>query len=83
MKLPRFIKDKSDLAETYRLLQENYVLIRNQFYFVMSHFETYPAISWLSFSHFVDKTGWNCLDTSLKAQDVDRIFIATNFEEVD
>ena len=41
----------------------------------------YPTISWLDFSAAC--VSWNVIDKNLSSQDIDRTFIATNFEEVD
>ena len=44
--------------------------------------KTYPTIDWLDFVAACNK--WGILtDKSLTQQDIDRIFIATNFEEED
>ena len=43
--------------------------------------KNYPTITWLEFSSLANT--WGIIGNGLSQTDVDRIFIATNFEEVD
>lgn len=48
--------------------------------------KSYPVIDWMDFVDACNKDGWKIVDSirkDLTSSDIDRIFIATNFEEED
>ena len=78
MKLRRFIKDDTDKNNTLRVLEENFPFLKNQFTRLIST-RSYPVIDWLDFVGECQK--WKIIDMDLTQNDIDRVFIATNFEE--
>ena len=80
-KLPKFIKDPEDLDNTFNVFKKNYGALKNQFVSQIANPKSYPVIDWLDFVEACDK--WGIIDKYLTSQDIDRIFIATNFEEED
>jgi hypothetical protein len=43
--------------------------------------DEYPSVAWMNFVNYTHQ--WKIVDKNLTQADIDRIFIATNFEEVD
>ena len=41
--------------------------------------DSYPSVDWIAFGNYADQ--WKIIDKDLSHSDIDRIFIATNFEE--
>ena len=81
-KLKKFIKDEDDLNKTFEVFRNCYGMLKNQFNTQIAS-KSYPVIDWLDFVDMCSKT-WLIIDgTTLTPQDVDRIFLATNFEEQD
>lgn len=81
-KLKKFIKDEDDLNKTYQIFRKCYGELKNQFNTQIAS-GSYPVIDWLDFVDMCQKT-WRVVDgSSLTSQDIDRIFLATNFEEQD
>ena len=81
------MKDESDREDTFKVFRKYYFKLKNQFVSQIANPKSYPVIDWLN---FVDAwhacSQWNIIEknrTSLQRMDVDRIFIATNFEEQD
>ena len=81
MKIKKFIKDKKDLADTKLVLRKYYGEIKKQFNTQISNPKSYPVVDWLDFGDSCQK--WKIIDKNLTSSDIDRIFIATNFEEED
>ena len=80
-KMPKFVKDKDDLNKSMKVLRKHYPNLKNQFISQIANPKSYPVIDWLD---FVDACNhWDIIDKNLTATDIDRIFIATNFEEED
>lgn len=79
-KLKKFIKDESDLAATFKVFRDCYGSLKNQFNTQIATVKSYPVIDWLDFVEYCSKV-WKVLDVDLTSSDVDRIFLATNFEE--
>lgn len=80
-KIPKFVKDESDREATYKVFRKYYFELKNQFVSQIANPKSYPVIDWLD---FVDACSqWKIIDKNLTSTDVDRIFIATNFEEED
>ena len=80
-KLPKFVRDASDLEKTWQVFKDDYGHLKNQFVSQIANPKSYPVIDWLD---FVDAcSAWQLVDKNLTSQDIDRIFIATNFEEED
>lgn len=80
-KLPKFIKDRVDLQNTYDVLLEYYPQIKNFYVNCIANPKSFPVIDWLDFVNI--SKDWGIIDASLTSTDVDRIFISTNYEEVD
>lgn len=81
-KIKNFIKDQDDLQKTLKVLRLYYRQIKQQFHSAISDPGSYPAIEWSNFTN-ATKT-WNIIDkVNLSQADIDRIFIATNYEEED
>jgi hypothetical protein len=76
----KFVKDKDDQDKIFQIFKKYFIQIRNQFLTKISNPKTYPAIEWLSYVNTCQK--WGIIDKNLTSTDVDRLFIATNFEEV-
>lgn len=81
MKIKKFIKDEKDLAQTKQVLKKYFGAIKNQFNTSIATPKSYPVVDWLDFVEMCHK--WKLVDKNLTSQDIDRIFISTNFEEED
>lgn len=81
MKNVKFIKDKEDLKATEAVLREYFAPLKSQFINQISNPKFYPVITWLDYS--LACAQWKIIDKNLTSTDVDRLFIATNYEEVD
>ena len=79
-KIPKFIKDEDDRANTFGVFRKHYGALKNQFLSCIAS-KSYPVIDWMDFVDACSK--WKLLDQDLTTVDIDRIFIATNFEEED
>lgn len=77
----KFIKDKEDLAATEAVLREYFVPLKAQYLNQISNPKFYPVITWLDYS--LATSQWRIVDRNLTSTDIDRLFIATNYEEVD
>lgn len=77
----KFIKDPCDLKATLEVLRQYFVPLKEQFLNQIANPKFYPVISWLDYSAAC--SNWNVIDRQLTSQDIDRTFIATNYEEVD
>jgi hypothetical protein len=80
-KLYRFIKNKEDFDQTRLVIRKHYAHIKNQFINQIAHAKSYPSIDWLDFVGHCNN--WKIIDKNLTSADVDRIFVATNYEEND
>lgn len=81
LKLPKFIKDEVDLKNTLAVLKTHFFNLRQQYVCQICTPKYYPCISWLEFTNITNS--WKIVGKGLTQTDVDRIFIATNYEEVD
>ena len=81
MKTHKFIKDKNQEEEVIDVLRDYYPELKDQFATQIGNIENYPVVSWLDFVNACKD--WKIVDKNLSQQDIDRIFIAVNFEEVD
>ena len=81
IKSDKFIKDQDDLDATHDVLREYFQPLKNQFLTQCSIPKFYPVITWMEFSRACKL--WNIYDKYLNTTDIDRLFIATNFEEED
>lgn len=86
MKLRKFIKSESDLASTFDMLELHYNRLKLQFRTMIGQSNSYPSVDFMAFGHYCDQ--WKIIESAsdktqytLTHQDIDRIFIATNFEE--
>jgi len=80
-KIYKFIKDPEELEQTFAVLRKHFQQIKNQFLVQIATIKAYPTAAWLD---FVDSCHhWKIIDKNLSSQDIDRVFIATNFEEED
>ena len=81
MKCNKFIKEEKDKNDTFDVMLKYYSNLKNQFINQIGSMKSYPVIDWLDFvSHCND---WGIVDKNLTQADIDRIFVATNFEEED
>jgi hypothetical protein len=80
-KIHKFIKDEYDREQTFKVLRKYYGNLKNQFVSQIANPKSYPVIDWLDFVDACEQ--WKIVDKNLTSQDIDRIFIATNFEEED
>jgi hypothetical protein len=86
-KIKKFMKDDpDDFLKTQEVLRKYYVPLKDQFICSVADPTSYPNANWINFVKICGTEGWNLIDnkkgTLLKA-DVDRIFIAVNYEEED
>lgn len=78
----RFIKEPDDLKATFKVLRRCYESLKHQFNTSIATVKSYPVIDWLDFVSQCH--AWKIVDrTNLTSADIDRIFVATNFEEED
>ena len=81
LKCHKFIKDKDDLKNVLSVLKSNFRFLKEQFLNQICSQKFYPNITWLEFTHACHV--WKIIDQNLTTQDVDRCFVAVNYEEVD
>ena len=81
MKIPKFIKDKGEIYEVMKVLRKYFPQLRDQFNNQIANPKFYPVIGWLDYVNSCRT--WEIIDQYLSATDIDRTFIAVNFEEVD
>ena len=81
IKSPKFIKDKDDLDATHSVLRKHFQLLKNEFLNLCSNPKFYPVITWLEFSKACKQ--WQLFDEYLSSSDIDRLFVAVNYEETD
>ena len=81
MKTFKFIKDPTDLADTLKVLKEHFVALKSEFLNMIANVKWYPVVTWLEYSQACKH--WQLFDQNLSPTDIDRIFIAVNYEEVD
>ena len=81
IKISGFVKDKDDIAATLDVLREYFEPLKNQFLTQCSIPKFYPVITWLEFSKGCKK--WQIFDKYLTSSDIDRLFVAVNYEEED
>ena len=82
MKCNKFIKDEEDLSKTFKVIRKYYGPLKNQFVSQIANEKSYPVIDWMDFVEACQT--WKIVDgKTLTTTDIDRIFIATNFEEED
>ena len=79
-KIYKFVKDKKDLAALSELLVTNYGEILEQYMWGQG-VSNYPSIDMVDFSKQCKL--WGCINKKdLSVSDIDRLFVAVNFEEV-
>lgn len=81
LKTPKFIKDSRQLQDVNDVLRKHFGLLKDQFIYQIADIKYYPVIGWMDYVHQCDS--WGFVGKDLTNQDIDRCFIATNFEEVD
>jgi hypothetical protein len=69
------------LQEVNDVLWVYYSELKDQFTTLIANIGCYPVVNWLDFVNACKD--WKIVDRNLTQQDIDRIFIAVNFEEVD
>jgi hypothetical protein len=79
-KIHRFVKDLDDRAAVFKMVKKYYSLLKDQFLSCIAT-KSYPVIDWMDFVSSCHK--WKVIDSDLTSMDIDRIFIATNYEEED
>ena len=81
MKTYKFIKREDDLKETHEVLRKYFGPLKNQFLNLCSNPKFYPVITWLEYSKACKQ--WDIFNKNLSSVDVDRLFVAVNYEETD
>lgn len=81
MKVKKFVKDAEEQTRVYQVFLKFYRELKAQFLSLIGNQKSYPSIDWLDFVGTC--SSWKIVDKNLTAGDIDRIFIATNFEEED
>ena len=81
IKTHKFIKDSNELAATLQVLKKYYRELKDQFQIQIATPKNYPVIGWLDYVNTCNQ--WGIVGEGLTGADIDRTFIATNFEEVD
>ena len=81
MKINKMVKDPAEVERIMLVLRKYYPQMRDQYINLIANKKSYPVINWLDYVNSC-KT-WKIIDRNLSSQDVDREFIAVNFEEVD
>ena len=78
-KIYKFIKEPSELDRVNNILKENYTLIFEQYIWGQA-MSNYPTVGMNDFTRL--SSIWKVIDKSLTISDIDRLFFAVNFEEV-
>ena len=84
IKLFKFIKDRDELEATKQVLKRHFPAIKEIFMNQICSEKFYPVITWMEFSNAVQM--WDIIGSDrgdLTLQDMDRAFVATNYEEVE
>ena len=81
MKIPKFIKDPEEANDVMRVLRKYFPQLKDQFLSQIANPKFYPVVGWLDYGNAC--TQWQIVDKNLTSTDIDRTFIAVNFEEVD
>lgn len=79
-KIQRFVKDEVQQQNIIAIVRKHYGTLKNQFLRLICC-KSYPVIDWLDFVQ--ECTNWKMIDMDLTSSDIDRIFIATNYEVSD
>ena len=89
LKTARFIKPEkeglpmTEIQNVHLVIQKYYGALYEQFVYQIASVNVYPVIGWLDFVRQTEH-GYKIVDgSSLTSGDVDRAFIACNFEEVE
>lgn len=69
------------MKDTELVLKEFFPLMKTEFMIAITNPKFYPVINMLDYSSACQS--WQVYDQNLTTSDVDRLFIATNYEEVD
>ena len=69
------IKDEEDLVKVHEIIAENFAALKKIFIYLSSK-SSYPALTQLDYSHFVQKS--KIIDRNVNISAVDRAFIGTN-----
>ena len=77
----KFIKNEEDQIATNEVLREYFGPLKNEFLNLCSNPKFYPVITWLEYSKACKQ--WAIFDKYLTSVDIDRLFVAVNFEEDD
>ena len=72
------MKNQDDIEAVERVALRYFPRLKHIFITLMSKDTTYPNVGWLNFGKFCDTVKF--LDKACKQSDIDRLFIAVNFE---
>jgi len=79
-KIYKFVRDKSDYDALCRVLLDNYPLVFEQYLHGQAQ-SNYPTVGMVDFTNLA--AAWGVLNKKdLAISDIDRLFVAVNFEEV-
>jgi len=79
-KMQKFLKDKETFEEVTDVLFRHTAKIKDIFTFGIGE-SSFPSIEWFYFVKMCNV--WEIVDENLDIKTIDRIFIATNYEEVE
>ena len=79
-KVPKFLKCEHERDNLYAMVKKHLGTLKSQFIRLIS-VHSYPVIDWIAFVK--ECTKWDMIGHDLLQTDIDRIFIATNYEEED
>lgn len=77
-KVHKVVKDKEDFDNVFAVIEEHYELLKNT-HIELSTRSSFPCIMAKPYVDFAKRA--NFVDKQMKTRDIDRLFIATNYEE--
>lgn len=79
LKLHKFMQDPVDMKRVKKVIRKYYHKLKAQFHVLIANVKSYPGIQWFDFVN--ECKNWNVLDQNVIISHVDRIFLATNYDE--
>lgn len=82
LKIHKFVRDPDEAKRIKEVLRKYFVPLKNQFLQLAANPKFFPSICWFDF--ILQANEWKIIDKhNLTQTDIDRSFIAVNYEEVD
>lgn len=78
-KIYKFVKDRTEFKKINEVILNNYEIIYEQ-YILGQAMSNYPSVTMIDFGKFCKD--WNIIGKSVTMTDIDRLFVAVNYEEV-